>query len=113
MSIAQKFVPNEVIARKVLAAVDAGLVSGLGTQELGKMCVEAVVNYAFGLPHGDQAPCVGRSVRAYKITLSDACWPNNAARTTGMRRLALITGSIRRSCKLSYRRYIPARLPGA
>lgn len=41
------------VARKVLATVDAGLVSGLGKPIPGKMCVEAAVNYALGRPHGD------------------------------------------------------------
>ena len=46
-------------ARKVLKTVDAGLCSGKGVPEPGKMCIEAAVCYAFGLPHGDEPPCVG------------------------------------------------------
>jgi len=38
------------VAQKVLSAVDAGLVKGQGIQEPGKMCVEAAVCYALGLP---------------------------------------------------------------
>lgn len=41
------------IAVRVLEVVDAGLVSGVGSPEPGKMCVEAAVCYALGLPHGD------------------------------------------------------------
>jgi hypothetical protein len=50
---------SEAIAAKVLNAVDAGLVCGMGIQEPGKMCVEAAVCFALGLPHGDNPPCVG------------------------------------------------------
>lgn len=45
-------------ARKVLEVVDAGLVSGLGVAEPGKMCVEAAICYALGYEHGDQPKCV-------------------------------------------------------
>lgn len=41
------------IAKKVLKTVNAGLVKGLGESEPGKMCVEAAVCYALGLPHSD------------------------------------------------------------
>jgi hypothetical protein len=53
------------------------------------MCVEAAVNYALGLPHGDNPSCVGAAVRAFKIRLNDADWPTNEARTKGMRKLAI------------------------
>ena len=82
-------VPTEEIARKVLATVDAGLVKGLGVPIPGKMCVEAAVNYSFGLPHGDSPSCVGAAVRAFKIRLNDANWPSDADRTAGMRKLAI------------------------
>lgn len=36
---------TEAIAKKVVDAVDAGLVAGVGIQEPGKMCVEAAVCY--------------------------------------------------------------------
>jgi hypothetical protein len=80
---------NREIAKKVLAAVDAGLVSGLGVQVPGKMCVEAAVCFALGLPHGDNPPCVGEAVRALKIRLNDSNWSSNEARTRGMRRIAI------------------------
>jgi hypothetical protein len=80
---------TEDIAKKVLAVVDAGLVSGLGIQEPGKMCVEAAVCYALGLPHGDNPPCVGSAVRAFKIRLNDSAWSSNKARTAGMRKLSI------------------------
>ena len=80
---------TESIARKVLSAVDAGLVRGLGKQKPGHMCVEAAVCYAYGLPHSDNPPCVGSAVRAFKIRLNDARWSSNEARTLGMRALAI------------------------
>ncbi|MGI0012904.1 MAG: hypothetical protein ACREBU_05605, partial [Nitrososphaera sp.] len=77
------------IARKVLQIVDAGLVRGLGTRKPGHMCVEAAVCYAFDLPHGDNPPCVGKAVRAYKIRLNDSHWSSDAERAKGMRRVAI------------------------
>lgn len=80
---------NEAVARKVLETVDAGLSQGLGIQEPGKMCVEAAVCYALGLPHGDNPPCVGAAVRAFKIRLNDSGWSSSEARAKGMRKLAI------------------------
>lgn len=80
---------NEAVARKVLETVDAGLSSGLGVQKPGKMCVEAAVCYALGLPHGDNPPCVGVAVRAFKIRLNDSGWSSPEARAKGMRKLAI------------------------
>ena len=77
------------LAKKVLAVVDAGLVSGLGKPKPGQMCVEAAVNYAMGRDHGDNPSCVGSAVRAFKIRLNDAPWPSNKERTDGMRKLAI------------------------
>ena len=62
------------IAQKVLATVDAGLVSGVGTPIPGQMCVEAAVCYALGLPHSDDPLCVSRALREFKIRLNDANW---------------------------------------
>ena len=77
------------IADKVLKVVDAGLVSGLGSPEPGKMCVEAAVCFALGLPHGDDPKCVGESVRRFKIRLNDAKWSSDEARAHGLRKLAV------------------------
>jgi hypothetical protein len=85
----ENFTLNEDIARKVLTAVDAGLVRGLGTQAPGKMCVEAAVCYAMGLPHGDEPTCVSPALRKFKIGLNDAYWSSDSARARGMRRLAI------------------------
>ena len=71
---------NESIARKVLTTVDAGLVSGMGDQVPGRMCVEAAVCYAYGLPHSDNPPCVGAAVRSFKIGLNDSRWSSSTAR---------------------------------
>lgn len=45
-------------AKRVLQVVDAGLCSGIGTPEPGKMCVEAAVCFALGQPFGDDPACV-------------------------------------------------------
>lgn len=80
---------NESLARRVLEVVDAGLVNGLGVPEPGRMCVEAAVCFAMGLPHSDEPTCVGSTVRCFKIRLNDSHWSSDAARTNGMRKLAI------------------------
>ena len=76
-------------ARKVLAVVKHGLSNGLGDPEPGKMCVEAAVCFALGLPHGDDPNCVSQAVRAFKMGLNDANWPSNKARSKGMAKIAI------------------------
>ena len=80
---------NEGHAKKILRLLDYGLVSGLGNPEPGQMCVEALVCYALGLPHGDNPPCVSPALRSLKIRLNDASWSSHTARAKGLRRLAL------------------------
>jgi hypothetical protein len=80
---------TEKIAAKVLATVDAGLISGLGKPKPGEMCIEAAVCYALGEPHGDEPACVSKALRAFKIRLNDSDWSNRHARAMGLRRLAL------------------------
>lgn len=77
------------VARKVLATVDAGLVNGLGKPLPGKMCVEAAVCYALGLPHSDDPKCVAPALRTLKISLNDLKWSSPKARAKGLRRLAI------------------------
>src|SRR5262249_36589829 len=72
-----------------LTVVDAGLVSGVGQPIPGKMCVEAAVCFALGLPHGDEPACVSSALRALKIRLNDSGWSSPQARAKGLRRLAV------------------------
>lgn len=88
--MAQTIKITRAVAKKVLAAVDAGLVCGLGTPQPGKMCVEAAVCYALGLPHGDNPSCVAPSLRSLKIRLNDSNWSSDLARAMGMRKLAVL-----------------------
>jgi len=75
---------------KIHELLDAGLVSGLGEPEPGKMCVEAAINYALGREHGDDPGCVLESLRRLKIKLNDSkYWTSNKARADGLRRLAI------------------------
>ena len=74
------------IATKVRDTVDAGLVSGIGHPIPGQMCVEAVVCFALGLPHGDNPACVSPVLRRLKISLNDRHWSSPAARAAGLRR---------------------------
>lgn len=81
---------TETIALKVRNTVRQGLSSGLGVAEPGKMCVEAAVCFALGLPHGDDPPCVARSVRSWKITHNDdPLWLSPMSRAKGLERLAI------------------------
>jgi hypothetical protein len=77
------------LARKLLAVIDAGLVHGMGEPVPGKMCIEAAVCHALGLQHGDDPPCVGYAVRAFKISLNDSFWSSPAARAAGLRELGV------------------------
>ena len=75
---------------KLNARLDHGLTGGLGEPEPGKMCVEAAVCAALGLPHGDNPGCVIGSLREIKITLNDSDeWDSNKSRAEGLRRLAI------------------------
>lgn len=82
-------IPTIDHARKIVDLLSHGLVKGLGKPEPGKMCVEAAVCYALGLPHSDNPPCVGEAVREFKIELNDQDWPSNMARAKGMAKLAI------------------------
>ena len=78
-----------VVVPKLINIVNAGLSSGLGEPVPGKMCVEAAVCYALGLPHSDDPGCVAKSFRSLKISLNDQHWSSNEARAKGMLRLAI------------------------
>lgn len=80
---------NAKLANKVLDVVGAGLVSGVGVPVPGKMCVEAAVCYALGLPHGDDPPCVHDDIVGFKISLNDLNWSTSEARARGLRRIAI------------------------
>lgn len=71
------------------SALDKGLTKGLGKPIKGQMCVEALISFKLGLPHGDNPPCVGSEVRKAKIALNDCHWSSNKARAEGMRKLAI------------------------
>jgi hypothetical protein len=79
-------------ARKVAEVVGKGLRRGMGNPTPGKMCVEAAVCYAMGLPHSDEPPCVSESVRSAKIRLNDSNWSSDRARGMGM--LAVAVGQL-------------------
>jgi hypothetical protein len=80
---------TEELATKVRDVVNMGLTHGVGIQVPGKMCIEAAVCYALGMPHGDRPPCVGSEVRVFKICLNDSGWSSDMARSAGMRKLAI------------------------
>jgi len=81
--------PTREVAIKVNRLLSHGLVKGMGVQEPGKMCIEAAVCCALGLPHSDDPACVSRAVRSFKITLNDANWSGNIARAKGLQRMAV------------------------
>src|SRR3989442_1060627 len=76
-------------AQKVRDLVDVGLVSGLGNQKPGEMCIEATVCFVLGLPHGDDPGCVAQSLRWLEIRLNESAWSSMQARGQGLRRLAV------------------------
>jgi hypothetical protein len=81
--------PTKQTAIKILDLLKYGLCKGKGIPAPGKMCVEAAVCYALGLPHSDNPPCVSPAVRAFKITLNDSRWSSNETRAKGLRRIAI------------------------
>jgi hypothetical protein len=111
------------LVTKLHAVLDHGLVKGVGVQEPGKMCVEAAVCYAMGLPHSDEPTCVAPALRRLKIRLNDSSWSSNKARAEGMRRLAVAQlGSAgvldekefaRRCADLAIRSCVPSALRAA
>jgi len=111
------------IAQKVRDVVDAGLVNGVGIAQPGKMCVEAAVCFALGLPHGDDPGCVSTPLRRLKIRLNDSPWSSDQARAAGLRRLAVAQlGSkdalddvefVRRVFEMTIRKSVPAALRSA
>lgn len=82
-------VPSLDQAKKLWKLLDHGLVCGLGEAEPGRMCVEAAVCYALGLPHSDEPPCVMPGLRRFKISLNDQSWSSRFARANGLRELAV------------------------
>lgn len=80
---------NEEQAFKVLVLVDQGLSSGLGSRQLGKMCVEAAVSFAYGENHDDHPTCVSDELADIKISINDDKWSSPKKRAAGMRRLAI------------------------
>ncbi len=80
---------TEELAIKVRDTVACGLTAGIGDNIAGKMCVEAAVCFAMGLPHSDNPPCVGKAVRAFKIRLNDSWWSSDEARAEGMKKIAI------------------------
>jgi len=80
---------DKVLVNKLIGVVRKGLSCGLGEAKPGKMCVEAAVCYAYGLPHNDNPPCVGNAVRAFKIQLNDSTWTSPKARAKGMIELSI------------------------
>ena len=111
------------LVTKLHAVLDHGLVNGIGVQAPGKMCVEAAVCYAMGLPHSDEPTCVAPALRRLKIRLNDSKWSSNKARAEGMRRLAIAQlGSAgvldekeftRRCADLAIRSCVPSALRAA
>ena len=114
---------TETHARKIVELLGHGLVNGIGVQEPGKMCVEAAVCYALGLPHSDDPGCVSPALRQLKIGLNDSRWSSPMARADGLKRLALVQlGSkgvlddrefVRRVVDVTIRRAVPVGLRAA
>lgn len=89
MANKRAIVVDLALAKKVWRVVSRGLVQGIGSPEPGRMCVEAAVCYALDLPHNDEPPCVGKSVRGDKIEINDCNWSSDKARGRGLRDVAI------------------------
>jgi hypothetical protein len=80
---------NKKVAQKFIKLSKHGFIVGKGIQEPGKMCIEAALCCAMGLPHSDAPPCVDPDVRSYKIGLNDMPWESNLIRAKAMAPLGL------------------------
>src|SRR5690349_11271401 len=82
---------NDMIARRVIHIVSAGLSDGIGNDTIGHMCVEAAVCYAYGLGRDDAPPCVHPYLRSFKIAMNDApVWNDAKDRAEALKRIALM-----------------------
>jgi hypothetical protein len=80
---------DQALVEKLNSVIGAGLVSGLGSPEPGKVCIEAAICLAFGEKHSDEPICVGGPDRSLSIALNDKNWSSPMARAIGMRRLGI------------------------
>lgn len=80
---------DETRAFRVLTIVDQGLISGSGERELGQMCVEQAVSFAYGEFHTDHPTCVASELAGIKIDLNDEGWDDEQSRAAGLRRIAI------------------------
>jgi len=86
--MSEEFEVTSELVGKIEEVLERGLCKGKGDPS-SRMCVEAAVCFAMGLPHGDDPPCVGEAVRAFKIALNDAEWPSDISRSAGMGKIAI------------------------
>lgn len=76
---------NEQTVKEVIRLCSFGIPKGLGEPVEGKMCIEAIIAKAHGLPHQDRnSECVGEEVAKAKISLNDCSWSSHKARAKGM-----------------------------
>lgn len=76
-------------AKNILKIVNKGLTCGIGEPIPGRMCVEAAVCFALGLPHSDDPPCVDAEINELKIGLNDLGWSDNKTRAKGLKSLSI------------------------
>ena len=86
--MSEEFEVTSELVGKIEEVLGRGLCQGKGDPS-SRMCVEAAVCFAMGLPHGDNPPCVGGAVRGFKIVLNDAVWPSDISRSAGMGKIAI------------------------
>lgn len=68
--------------------IKRGLSRGLGHQ-YGRMCIEAAICAASGLPHSDDPKCVDEDFRQAKIKLNDSNWSSPETRAKGLYKLGV------------------------
>ena len=83
---------NEIDFPKVIKKFDKilerGLCGGLGTPN-GKMCIEAAISIALGLPFNDSPKCVEPVIRTFKIAINDKNWSSSHARAKALRNIGI------------------------
>jgi hypothetical protein len=80
---------NKKIAQKVVKLMQYGIPIGTGTPEKGKMCIEHIISYVYGIPNNFHPKCVGKKVNQSKIDLNDCNWSSNKVRAEGMAKIGI------------------------
>jgi len=79
----------EEVKERLRQIIPLGLTAGLGSNEPGKMCVEAAICFALSEPHSEQPSCVSELDRRFSIVINDAGWSSPLVRAEALLPLAI------------------------